>query len=227
MSTCSLCASGVYRNIVPDHRPCPFFHLATSFQCASSHPFIFARLSLTTRGSGNARLCWPSLRPSQELSQVLDFFIKANLSCPLSSCSPDKFNVVSVVLVLSASLSEHAPSAPVFLSGLILHDVAPFCHCFVVAASLPVSSLSVMIFSWPHSTNMLLHLSCSLDLFHFGTVFFILLHQRQCTHLTFEVQCCEQHVYQQHQSQRFGNLIAALVSCLPPQLFRKTAVRCL
>ena len=60
------------------------FHLATSFQCASSHPFIFARLSLTTRGSGNARLCWPSLRPSQELSQVLDFFIKANLSCPLS-----------------------------------------------------------------------------------------------------------------------------------------------
>ena len=58
------------------------FHLATSFQCASSHPFIFARLSLTTRGSGNARLCWPSLRPSQELSQVLDFFIKANLSCP-------------------------------------------------------------------------------------------------------------------------------------------------
>ena len=128
---------------------------------------------------------------------------------------------MSDVLTFNASLSQRAPSAPVFLSGLILHDVAPFCHCFVVAASLPVSALSVMNFSRTHSTNVLLpHLSYSLDLIIFGTMFFILL-QRQCTHVTFEVQCCEQRVNQQHQSQRFGNLIAALVSGPPPQLFHK------
>ena len=108
---------------------------------------------------------------------------------------------VSDVLTFNASLSEHAPSSPVFLYALILHDVAPFCHCFAVAASLPVSSLLVIIFSRPHSTNvLLLHLSCSLDLILFGSAFFILLHQRQCTHLTFEVQCCEQHVHQQHRA---------------------------
>ena len=111
------------------------FHLATSFQCASSHPFIFARLSLTTRGSGNARLCWPSLRPSQELSQVLDFFIKANLSCPLSSCSLPSFSDWCVVFVFSASLSAFDPSSPILF---------PACWCWLLvamSATQPPSSL--------------------------------------------------------------------------------------
>ena len=37
------CTSGVHRNIKPDHRPCPFSHLATSSQYASSHPLIFCK----------------------------------------------------------------------------------------------------------------------------------------------------------------------------------------
>ena len=79
-------------------------HLATSFQCASSHPLIFARLSLATRGSGNARLCWPSLRPSQELSQVLDFSSKLVYLVHILLAHPTE-RVIGVLCLSSMSRS--------------------------------------------------------------------------------------------------------------------------
>ena len=75
-----LCTSGVHCNIETRPSTLSLLHLATSSLCASYHPLIFVSLSLTTCGSGNARLCWPSLRPSQVLSQVLDLFIKSIIS---------------------------------------------------------------------------------------------------------------------------------------------------